>query len=407
MTAFEPISHLGGLPADDSWIPLNLTSLPEEPPTPPEFGGFGIVYRGKRHVFSGPQESAKTIAAYAIGIEVLRNNPERQIMVIDFEMGPRATRTRFRELTASDEELSDILYVDPEAPANIGRIAALVALEPLLVIVDAASGAYSLQGFDDNSRSDAEKFNGLYIMPFFQAGIATIVIDHVVKNVDNRGKYTQGSGRKTEVGEVHLGFDTITAIKRGSTGLYKVLTHKDRDGWHQRGQLAELHLASDPDTHTISWEWRKAEHVEPGEEWMPTKLMQKISGLVEQKTEPVSRKTVLDELGGRPEYGRKAINHLIRLDYLSEDDGPRGAKLLTHIRPFTVLKWEEDHIVPPSPDIVPDQVNSHSPTSSPPNGGRGLGDAIPDHPHGPDEQTAWSWFDELTPTDPEDDDIPF
>ena len=35
-------------------------------------GGIGLVYPGKRHVFSGPPESAKTLAAYAIALAEVR-----------------------------------------------------------------------------------------------------------------------------------------------------------------------------------------------------------------------------------------------------------------------------------------------------------------------------------------------
>ena len=70
----------------DSWSPQNLAELPDKPPVEPTLGGLGLVYPGKRHVFSGPQESAKTLAAYAVGLHVVRSGAK--IVLIDFEMGP-------------------------------------------------------------------------------------------------------------------------------------------------------------------------------------------------------------------------------------------------------------------------------------------------------------------------------
>lgn len=380
----------------DSWEPIDLNTLPPKPPIPPTLGGVGLVYPGKRHVFSGPQESAKTLAAYAIGIQVIRAGGT--IILIDFEMGGYDARGRLHELGATPHEISRLHYLEPEQPATKQRLERLAALQPDLVIIDAAAGAYDLQGLDDNKRQDAEKIARLYIRGFWKAGIATIFIDHVVKNSETRGKYAIGSERKVGGADVHLGFETITPISRGSNGIYKVITHKDRGGFLQRGTLAELHLESDPETHNITWEFKPVEHVAPGEVWMPTKVMEKVSQALEQQPEPVSRNTVITELGGRKDVAIKAIDHLIRLQYITETAGPRGAKLLESTRPFTVYEWENQPDIPPVPTrshLFPEQVSSLVPTCSPPYGGTGTSDGAPEQAPVPE----WSWIDELAPKD--------
>lgn len=467
------LHHLNTIPAHDqptngavrdSWLPINLADLPDTPPEPPTLGGFGIAYTGKRHVFSGPQESAKTLAAYAIGIETLRAIPNRYIAIIDLEMGKRSARTRLRELGATNDELARILYIEPEAPATIDRIALLVSLNPILVIIDAAAGAYALQGLDDNNRGDVERFTTLYVDPFFHADIATIILDHVVKNTETRGKYAIGSERKTGGVDVHLGFDTILPIKRGSTGLYKVTTHKDRDGWHQRGRLADLHLESHPDTHQITWEWRQAEHQEhePGDVWMPTMLMEKLSHALEGAATSLSRTQLETAVNGATEHKRAAIDHLSRLGYIKEDHGPRNSRLYLHLRPFTVSQYEEDRqtetaktsqkagsggddlsvtnsgleqnglnkpntATPPprlDPASTPPRRGYDDPATPPPplRGRAGPGGRRPATTPPPDPETLellnhyglqpeppnpLSWLDELEPDQPNDDDIPF
>lgn len=422
-------------PADtqvDSWTPINLAEDPETPPIPPELGGFGIVYRGKRHVFSGPQESAKTLAAYAIGLETLRAIPNRYISILDFEMGRRSARIRLRELGATHNELSRILYLEPEAPATTARIAALVSYRPELVIIDAAAGAYAVQGFDDNHRADVEKFTSLYVLPFFRAGIATIVLDHVVKNTENRGKYATGSARKVEGVDVHLGFDAIVPIKRGSTGIYKVTTHKDRDGWHERGRLTDLHLTSHPDTHAISWEWRQAEHLDDPNAWLPTIYMERVSKYLQEDGEPCSRKNIEDNVEGGTDYIRTALDALKRLGFVTETRGPRKARLFTHNSRFTISEWENDPRNTTSPHLASTSPEAMSGTTSPPRlplqGGASVGECRT-HPAGtstsPDDPETIamlkqyglndSWIDELTPKDdppadlhdPHPDDIPF
>ena len=47
-----------------SWEPINLRHVPDEPPEPPDY--LQLVYRGRRHWFSGPPESLKTLVAYIV-----------------------------------------------------------------------------------------------------------------------------------------------------------------------------------------------------------------------------------------------------------------------------------------------------------------------------------------------------
>jgi hypothetical protein len=98
----------------------------------------------------------------------------------------------------------------PATPA----IAHLISLEPGLVIVDAAAGAFDLEGYDDNSRKDVEKWAQRWVTPFWRAEIATIVLDHVTKNAETRGKYAIGSERK--VGGADTG---LRSHHRGGHGL--------------------------------------------------------------------------------------------------------------------------------------------------------------------------------------------
>ena len=314
-----------------SWQPINLSTIEGKPPVKPG-GAIGLLYPGRRHIFSGPPESLKTIAA---GIEIL--NAARvggTAILIDLEMGPWDTRDRLRELGATDAELASIHYVEPETPATPEIIAGLVALEPDLVVIDAAAGAYELQGLDDGKRADVEKFARLYVNAFKKAGISTILIDHVVKSAENRGKFAIGSERKLGGCDVHIGFDATKPLHRGGTGFVKVTVHKDRFGYLPRPTIGTLRLVSDPETHAITWTLEQS--VTSGDEWQPTALMAKVSNFLAGQTEPVSR-TVIEEakLGKGVEYVRAAIDALIAGGHVTETKGPRGGRLNQLTRPYT------------------------------------------------------------------------
>jgi len=321
------------LDQNDSWTPVNLNMLPEKPPIQPDLAGTGLIYPGKRHVFSGPPESAKTLAAYAILIQTARH--DQTSILIDFEMGAYDARQRLRELGASPDEISRILYLEPDIPARKERVDSLITLEPTLVVVDAAAGAYSLEGLDDNKRSDVERFANLYIGIFWRHSIATILIDHVVKDTEHRGRFQIGSERKLGASDVHLGFDTIKPVSRGNTGHYKLVVHKDRAGHHKRGHLADFKLDSDQDTHAMTWTFTDPEPTtaEAGY-FRPTHLMEKVSINLETRTEPVTRNTVASELGGTKDYVLKAITALVLEGFVTETDGPNRSKLLNSTRRY-------------------------------------------------------------------------
>lgn len=351
---------------DTSWTPLNLASLEDKPPQPPDLGGLTLAYQGKRHVFSGPQESAKTLAAYVIGLSVVRTGGT--VVLIDLEMGPWDAKARLRELGATDEELSSFLYLEPEravAQEDTGR---LVRLEPSLVIVDAAAGAFQLESLDDNSRKDVEKWARAWVDPFWRAGIATIVLDHVTKNAETRGNYAIGSERKVGGADVHLGFSVIQPIRRGGHGKYQITTHKDRGGFHKRGKLATFELTSDPDTHFISWAFVAAPEVDEEHPFRPTVKMEQTSRWLEKQSEPVPIGHVENGVGGNRDAFREAMELLIEEGYVAESKGARGARLMELVR---VYREDSDDLAPTSPDLAQIMAQTTSPLAPSPKDGRG------------------------------------
>jgi hypothetical protein len=315
-----------------SWEPINLAQLEPRPATLPTVGDVGLVYPGKRHVFSGPPESAKTLAAYAVALEEIRRG--ENVLLIDFEMGPWDARDRLREMGATDAELERLLYVEPELPASEAIVEDLATAWTFsLAVLDAAAGAYSLQGLDDNLRRDVETFARLYVQAFWQRGIASIVLDHVGKNVGKRGAFAIGSERKVGGADVHLGFEAALPLTRGGRGLYKITTHKDRLGHLARPKAAELELRSDPITNAITWEFRSPEPADDAPPFRPTFLMERVSRWLEEQRDEVSRNEVEKSVTGRADFVRMALDELIRDGYVVERLGQRRSRLVRSVRP--------------------------------------------------------------------------
>lgn len=389
----DPAQHTNGT-KQFAWIDLTHPEY-AVPPQPPTIKG--ILYAGRRHVISGPPESTKTLIAYMLLLEALRAG--EGVAILDFEMGPHAAATLLRELGATDDELQQIQYTEPEGPPGDHDIARLTGLVCGYVLIDAAAGAYDVTGLDDNARKDAEQFAAKWIRPLWQSGVATIVIDHVTKDTTTRGKFVIGSERKIGQADVHLSLESLKPLTRGGTGMVKINVMRDRPGHLPRPTVYTVELDSD-DTHHITWELRTPEPVEhtPAGSFQPTIYMDKVSRHMQTYPElSFSKNELCKEVGGRAELVRLAVDELHRLEHVAVAEKRGGHPTFTLLRPF----------VPSSSQFVPDEGDPQFVPSS-----QSLtGTKTRDEPN-PDEPIHHLVPDELDVYDPAierllDDDIPF
>ena len=334
------------------------------PPAPPTIEG--ILYAGRRHVISGPPESTKTLVAYLLLLQALQAG--EGVAILDFEMGPHAAVTLLRELGATDEELAHVHYTEPQGPPTSVDVARITGLGVGYVLLDAAAGAYDATGLDDNSRKDAETFAGAWIRPLWQAGVATIVIDHVTKNADTRGKFTIGSERKTGQADVHLSLTAMKALHRGGTGMVRIDVHKDRPGHLPRPTVYILDLTSD-DRHQITWEFRAPIAVEPTTgEFRHTIYMERVSKFMEHNPTHAYSKNELEEgVEGKRDYVRAALNELLADGNVVATQDGKWLRY-TLVRPFA----------PGSPQVRPGEGDTNlAPSPHPLRGGQGEGRGEP------------------------------
>jgi hypothetical protein len=307
-----------------SWQRIDLADPQYDRPTEPP-AICGLIYQGKRHALSGPPEAAKTLAALIFGLEQMRAG-KGTFALIDFEMGEHATRLLLHDLGATLEEIGRVYYTYPSGPPEQADLDAITAAGVTLAIVDAAAGAYNASGLDDNKRADAETFSRAWITPLWQRNITTIILDHVVKNSDARGRYAIGSERKLGTVDVHLGLEAVKQLHRGTNGLVRITTHKDRPGHLPRPRAAELELHSDPDTHRITWTFNPVSegNADDGDRWRPTFLMDSVLDFLSRNPEPISRSALANAVKGRREYVLQAIDCLVEDGHLHQD----GRKLV-------------------------------------------------------------------------------
>jgi hypothetical protein len=344
-----------------NWQALNLAApefaKPSEPPTT-----CGLIYRGKRHLLSGPPEAAKTLLALIVALEEIRGGG--CVAFVDFESGPAETRRVLEDLGATRGELSSVFYFEPDGPPDEETIARIVREGVTLTIFDALAGAYDASELDDGKRADIEKFYRAWIRPLWQKGVATLAIDHVVKNSENRGKFSIGSERKLGTVDVHLGLVAVQQLHRGATGLIRVTTHKDRPAHLVRPQAAQVELCSDPETHRITWRIRPVNAQTEESNWRPTVLMRRVSDYLEPQTDEVSVSAIYKAVKGKRGSLMVAVRFLVADGWAIERSGDRGSRLIRLVKPYRDPS-------PTRPQPSPNGWGPRVPSVPPPLGGDG------------------------------------
>jgi KaiC/GvpD/RAD55 family RecA-like ATPase len=341
-----------------SWAPRNLALEPAAPPIQPEIGD--VLYRSLRHLVSGEPETLKGWLLLVLALLELRAG--EHVLWVDFEQGPAMTLERLRALGATDDEIERFLYLEPREPLNDETrrmIAELVEEKrPTLVVFDAYAGLLGLEDGDPNSERDIERVNRRVVDLLAGAGAASVIIDHPVKAVAERGRYSSGSGRKLAEADVHIRLDRGQAFARGRIGTAHLVVLKDRPGALPRPKIGTLALTSDPYSGAITWELRPPELVDADQQWQPTALMEKVSLYLERQAEPVSRSAIARDVIGKRDYLWAAVDHLIAGGYAAETPGPRGARLIESVRPY---QDDPSPVPDPSPPVSENRSQHPSP----------------------------------------------
>jgi hypothetical protein len=347
-----------------SWKPQSLITLAANPPERPTIGR--LLYPGKRTLLSGETESLKTWLALILAKAEL--DIGLPLAWVDMDaMGPGALLERLRLLGVTDDVIADrFLYYEPVqrlVADLLDEVCATIRDRGIRLLVgDAFNPWLHVHGLDPNSTLDIEAFWREVADPITRAGAAPVLLDHVAKNADSRGKYAYGSERKASGAIVHIGFKGLTPFSRGVEGSSLLSTYKDRPGFLPRPTIGKLVLTSDGGAVAYRLD---ADLSRTGDTFRPTTLMEKVSRALERESEPRSANWVETTVDGKGESKRTALNRLVDEGFLSEEQGPRKARLFTSVRPY--IEREEQEAATssrPSPNLVPDLRSTPSSVTS-------------------------------------------
>ncbi len=387
-----------------TWAPVDLADALDgtNPQEAPRFlarsDGPCLLYPARIHDLHAEPEAGKGWIALAACAE--RLHALEHVLYVDFEDGPASIAGRLLALGLSADRIAaGFRYVRPDEPLA-GRAAAefdvLLAEQFALCILDGATESYALQGLDPSDNRAVAEWLELLPRRLSRVGTAVLLLDHVVKDREARGRWAMGAQHKLAGVDVSYSAKVLAPFGRGRDGLVQVKVEKDRPG-HVR-EFADDHAVV-ADVRLISLPGGAVTvHLDPPtagapDEFRPTFLMERISLAVE--AQPGMSTRDVRNVKGKGVALDQALRLLLAEDFIeARTEGP--ARRHYSLRPYR----EGDDLPPACPRVpavsqpCPDTAVEHCvPVSLPLRGGPGTGHA----PHGTAESPSVS-----VSLDPED-----
>jgi hypothetical protein len=308
-------------------------------------------------MFQAEPTSGKTWIALAAAEQVLAMGGA--VVYIDFEDTARGVIGRALTLGIKPEVLAHrFVYLQPAGPFAAAEVVALRRvlddLNPDLVIIDGVGEALARDGLRENEAADYMSWVDRVVRPIARTGAAVVLIDHVVKNKDDQGRWARGTGAKlASVDGASYQIKVVTPFSRSRPGKVKIVAAKDRPGQFAIGEVVAMVTitpAADGARVTIDIAPNVDDRT-PGDSWKPTHLMERISQIIEESTTPLTATEVRTMLPhSKANLISDAVARLVAEGYVGETR--TRPKTLRSLAPYrepgtTVAPPHDDNDAPP------------------------------------------------------------
>lgn len=260
----------GELPTErrTSWAPVSAYfdgELPP-PPTPTILStrqGTSLILPATTNLLFGASTVGKTWIALVAAAQELRKG--NRVLWIDYEYSLDKLRNRLDTLRVPRDRWNLLDYVSPRDALTVKGgtsnfygmdFLPLVASVPYsFAVVDALTGALSVEGLDPNVGPDVEALYRVLGKTLTDYGAAVLFIDHEGKSKERDVRYSIGSERKLSgLTGVSLRAEGVTPFGRATYDTLRGEVHikvaKDREGYLTNGTdqlIARVEYLAHPD----------------------------------------------------------------------------------------------------------------------------------------------------------------
>lgn len=335
--------------------------------------GQSMLYAGRMHLFHGEPTAGKSWLALTAALEVLRLGGA--VLYLDYEDSLAGIVGRLLALGADPADVVDrFLYLKQDGPFGPAEKLELGArlrdLNPDLVILDGVAEALSRDGLSEDRATEVVEWIEKLPRWLARTGAAVVMLDHVAKDKETRGRWARGSSAKlAAIDGAAYEVVVVTPFSRKKAGRVDLKVAKDRPGSFELGSVAAtVKVTPHADGERVVLELVPYEQVRPTSSvFRPTVVMKRISDALESSSAPLSAKELRLRLPGvKPRTITDALGVLIAEGWVRTYRA--GSKELLHLaRPFD----EEETPPPPAPSAPPPpELPLEGPTKT-------IGDAFP------------------------------
>lgn len=350
-------------PSQRSWERVDLapfldgTHVPQVPELLQRTDGVCLLYRGRVHSLHGESESGKSWVALAEAAVQLTAGGN--VLMLDFESDASTVVGRLLRLGVAAPTIATRFdYRRPECnPAALADEQQLwnelLRDHYSLAVIDGVTEALSVYG--TTSKDNDEVTGWIRSTPRRLAaatGAAVVLVDHVTKDADTRGRFAIGGQAKMAAldGAAYV-VEVLDPLGVGLLGRVALRVAKDRPGgvrphagaWRKSDRTQEAAVVAidscQPDHTMITVEPPRTDIADSpaaaSADWRPTGLMAQVSDVLEKANAAMSRKGIETAIPGRASTKRQAIDALLEAGHLAAD-GPSlgGHPSLRLVKPY-------------------------------------------------------------------------
>lgn len=376
-----------------SWASINLAQYLDgsyttpEPELLPRTDGICLLYRGFTHSFHGESESGKSLLAQVESVRILASGG--RVLFIDFESDPGSVSARLIEFGATPAQIADrFVYVRPEVKPDAGPAEAAAFRAHLherfdLAVVDGVTDALALWGAETKDNDGITRWaRSLPKAIADSTGAAVVLVDHVTKDADSRGRFAIGGQAKLAAltGAAYT-VEVASPLGRGLRGVIALRVAKDRPGFvrghsgpmrarDRTQETARVVIDSTASSPVVTIEPPRVGVAEGSGPWRPTAIMESVSRLLEDAPGPMGINAIEAATRGKADHKRQALAALVSGGYVEVADGPNRSRPHASVKPYRQADDpQSDRYQPPevagthlSPEVEPQVPLGASPS---------------------------------------------
>lgn len=342
-----------------SWAAVDLGPFLDgsyHPPTPellPRSDGVCLLYRGLTHSLHGESESGKSLVAQVESVRILAAGG--RVLYVDFESDAGAIVARLLEFGATAQQVAaGFTYVRPEvnprsSAAEAAAFRAHLRQRYDLAVIDGVTDSLGLWGAETKDNDGITSWaRELPKAIADRTGAAVVLIDHVTKDSEGRGRFAIGGQAKlaTLTGAGYT-VEVAQPLGRGLRGVVVLRVAKDRPGYvrgrcgpmrpsDRTQEAARVVIDSTGPAPAVTVEAARtsADPEHHAQAFRPTTLMERVSRYLEQADDGLSFNRINGDVPGREQHVRTALGVLVAEGYVAVEAGARNANLHRSVREY-------------------------------------------------------------------------